>query len=172
MKQVIYRNCKKCSASFVIPSPNRKFCDDCMIVKTPVPSAICKTCGADFIKKGNRRHCVDCKPSREKSWTQCAKCSGPLGSSSKKRCSDCDRSHPKHKLQNGNCDICGKFGQLNRDHDHSCCEQRSFWDRCGKCERGLLCNSCNMFLGQINDSPETLQNAINYLTRNVMYARI
>ena len=47
-------------------------------------------------------------------------------------------------LQDGCCAICERKPSENRrlslDHDHSCCAgTRS----CGKCVRGLLCDSCN-----------------------------
>ncbi|QZE11763.1 nuclease [Streptomyces phage Karp] len=46
------------------------------------------------------------------------------------------------------------------DHDHSCCPTPR---ACGKCNRGLLCHSCNTLLGAAKDSPETLSRAIQYL---------
>jgi hypothetical protein len=46
------------------------------------------------------------------------------------------------------------------DHDHSCCPGRQ---TCGKCVRGLLCESCNHGLGQFKDSVEKLRGAADYL---------
>ena len=54
------------------------------------------------------------------------------------------------------CKICGieKNGKhLAVDHDH----------KTGKI-RGILCENCNRGLGMFKDSPELLQNAIQYLT--------
>lgn len=63
--------------------------------------------------------------------------------------------------QGGVCAVCKKESDpLVVDHDHSCCSQRK---TCGKCTRGLLCRSCNTFIGLAQDSPEILSNAIEYL---------
>lgn len=62
--------------------------------------------------------------------------------------------------QNGVCAICSKKPTrtyLSVDHDHKCC---SGIKTCGKCVRGLLCQSCNSFLGRVDDN---LITAINYL---------
>jgi hypothetical protein len=58
------------------------------------------------------------------------------------------------------CESCGfkwdpKIRRLNVDHDHIT----------GKI-RGILCNPCNVTLGQMNDSKERLQNLIDYLGRH------
>jgi hypothetical protein len=62
-------------------------------------------------------------------------------------------------VQEGKCDICGKHQNeikqpLNVDHDHETNEIR-----------GLLCSKCNRLLGDSNDSPETLLNAVKYLNK-------
>lgn len=67
----------------------------------------------------------------------------------------------------GGCAICGcqePRGDKNWhvDHDHSCC---SGVKTCGKCIRGILCGYCNRALGQFQDNPETLFNAMKYLWR-------
>jgi hypothetical protein len=71
--------------------------------------------------------------------------------------------------QNGVCAICGnpqsktsKYGFLDVDHDHSCCENSK---TCGKCIRGLLCRHCNMGLGCFKDNIELMQTAIEYLQK-------
>lgn len=51
--------------------------------------------------------------------------------------------------------------RLHIDHDHECC---SGIKTCGKCIRGLLCNSCNHILGLAADSPERLSGLVEYLT--------
>lgn len=74
-------------------------------------------------------------------------------------------------LQGGQCAICGSDdpdrlakGKQRKsfaiDHDHSCCPgSRS----CGQCVRGLLCHPCNQGIGSLNDDPERLRKAIDYL---------
>lgn len=66
--------------------------------------------------------------------------------------------------QNGVCRICLKAPGdrvLAVDHDHSCCPQSG--RSCGRCVRGLLCESCNMGLGQFRDDPQLLMRAVAYL---------
>jgi hypothetical protein len=51
--------------------------------------------------------------------------------------------------QGGGCAICGKQPQdgarrMAVDHDHACCPG---WKTCGECIRGILCVTCNMWLG-------------------------
>lgn len=48
------------------------------------------------------------------------------------------------------------------DHDHKCCPgSRS----CGKCVRGVLCRSCNLALGLVEDNIENLRGLIAYLEK-------
>jgi hypothetical protein len=60
--------------------------------------------------------------------------------------------------QGGICAICGRppkagrWGSLQVDHDHDTGEIR-----------GLLCFSCNAGLGQLGDSPESLERALCYV---------
>lgn len=63
--------------------------------------------------------------------------------------------------QNGVCAICllpertkrqGTLKRLCVDHDHSTGEVR-----------GLLCQRCNLAIGYLEDSPERLQRAVEYL---------
>ena len=61
--------------------------------------------------------------------------------------------------QNDGCGICGRSRsddgrRLAVDHCHDT----------GKI-RGLLCSSCNMALGMLNDDLELLKKAVDYLTR-------
>jgi len=56
----------------------------------------------------------------------------------------------KLKEQNNRCALCGSTQESHRkrmgvDHDHSCCPKRG----CGKCNRGILCPTCNYRIGQI-----------------------
>lgn len=65
--------------------------------------------------------------------------------------------------QEGKCKICDKRptgkgigGRLHVDHDH---ETGVY--------RGLLCNNCNLALGNLQDSSELLRKAADYLDRSV-----
>ena len=63
--------------------------------------------------------------------------------------------------QNGCCAICGRHqsdlkNKLGVDHNHET----------GKV-RGLLCNQCNLSLGNIKDDIKILYNMINYLKKEI-----
>lgn len=69
--------------------------------------------------------------------------------------------------QGGKCALCFQpFDQnikeleAHVDHDHSCCKVRP---TCGKCTRGLLCTNCNHGIGKLQDSPQILMRAANYV---------
>lgn len=67
----------------------------------------------------------------------------------------------KKVKQDKKCAICRQETDLLVvDHDHSCCSTRR---TCGKCNRGLLCRSCNTAIGLLKESEEILSNAIQYL---------
>lgn len=70
--------------------------------------------------------------------------------------------------QNECCAICGRhhteFARpLAIDHDHSCCPTAP---TCGKCNRGLLCGSCNAALHLVDRDPTWLQKALAYTEAN------
>jgi hypothetical protein len=69
-------------------------------------------------------------------------------------------------LAKGICEGCGTtepgFHGWAVDHDHACCPSDS---SCGRCVRGILCRSCNVTLGQVNDDPDRLRSLISYLER-------
>jgi hypothetical protein len=71
--------------------------------------------------------------------------------------------------QGGGCSICGGQSDVGRrlcvDHDHSCCPGLK---SCGKCVRGLLCNSCNRAIGLLGDDPERVRKVISYLTGQLL----
>ena len=64
----------------------------------------------------------------------------------------------------GKCWICNGDSNGNRrlsiDHDHSCCKEEY---SCGNCVRGLLCMSCNIMIGNLENGQVTLNNIENYL---------
>ncbi|WP_439428005.1 endonuclease domain-containing protein [Micromonospora sp. LA-10] len=64
-----------------------------------------------------------------------------------------DYQRPLH-AQGGVCAICGganwrndQPAPLSVDHDHVCCVGGK--RTCGRCVRGLLCSTCNGFLGEL-----------------------
>ena len=62
--------------------------------------------------------------------------------------------------QDGACAICKINEATDVDHDHRCCPGTI---SCGRCVRALLCRSCNTGIGKLNDSPELLREAANYI---------
>lgn len=68
-------------------------------------------------------------------------------------------------MARGRCDACGTTETGSEwswhvDHDHSCCPGPK---SCGKCVRGLLCHSCNVTLGMMQDKRERLLALVAYL---------
>ena len=58
------------------------------------------------------------------------------------------------KIQGGHCALCDTKPAENKrfqvDHDHACCPtDKTHRKTCGKCVRGLLCESCNTELGSL-----------------------
>lgn len=69
---------------------------------------------------------------------------------------DDEREIIKAKLQDGNCDICGKKFPVNKlhiDHDH---KTNHF--------RGVLCYNCNLMLGMASDNIDVLISSVTYLS--------
>jgi hypothetical protein len=71
--------------------------------------------------------------------------------------------------QFGICAICPETLELyarstHIDHDHSCCTAKT--RGCGKCVRGLLCQNCNLGLGNFRDNEDYLLKAVEYLRKN------
>lgn len=75
-----------------------------------------------------------------------------------------DRFDEILRSQGGGCAICGRgpdVVSLCIDHDHSCCSNTK--TSCGKCIRGILCDSHNRGIGLFNDNPDLLMAAVAYL---------
>lgn len=71
-----------------------------------------------------------------------------------------------HEAQGGVCALCSGVNEsgkrLHVDHDHRCCKGTP---TCGKCTRALLCASCNLALGRMNDDPDLLERGAAYIRR-------
>lgn len=62
------------------------------------------------------------------------------------------------------CEICGDTERLSIDHDQRCCPNSDTRSKtCGKCVRGILCNSCNLTLSYTKDDPNVLRAMLVYL---------
>lgn len=53
-----------------------------------------------------------------------------------------------NEMKKDGCQICGKNQEraMQVDHDHACCTGEGA--TCGKCVRGVVCNSCNQAIGK------------------------
>lgn len=71
--------------------------------------------------------------------------------------------------QGGVCATCGaepgskraNGKRLSVDHDHTCCPAKK---SCGECVRGLICDSCNIALGRVQDDIQILLRMVAYLS--------
>jgi hypothetical protein len=108
-----------------------------------------------------QKECKDCCRIRKNKWHQSE--SGKLSSANtklKRRFGiTLEQFNEMYISQNGKCLIC--------DATESALGHRLAVDHChitGKI-RGLLCKSCNVGIGHLNDSIETLKRAIKYLEK-------
>lgn len=149
----------------------------------------CITCGIykpwtefyTLVRAGVQGHMCDCKPCRRENvratrdiekrkavarrWRAANPekyQEGQIRQAAKKRGLDPDKVVRHFREHSGACDICGgrpqrgdgRTSRLCIDHDH----------RTGEF-RGLLCSSCNIGIGKLQDDPEILRSAIEYLVR-------
>lgn len=75
--------------------------------------------------------------------------------------------------QDGVCSICKTVPDGHRrnmvvDHDHKCCPEKK--KSCGKCIRGLICDTCNRAIGMLGDCPKILRSAAAYLESSPVFA--
>lgn len=68
------------------------------------------------------------------------------------------------EAQNGKCQICLRSMEKTGSKENCVAT-----DHCHKTKkiRGLLCNRCNVSIGRMNDDPDLLQRAVDYLRRYI-----
>lgn len=72
-----------------------------------------------------------------------------------------DQFNTMFAQQNYVCKLCKeKPNKICVDHDHKCCGGAQ---SCGKCVRGLLCYSCNIGIGNLQDNPILIRAAADYV---------
>jgi hypothetical protein len=129
------------------------------------PTARCKECvmssRRDY-RRDNRALIMEQRAARRNGHTPDQKRDGALWSNYRIRLSGVRDILAR---QGGGCAVCGRPEPGTQrwwhvDHDHSCCPGKR---ACGACIRGILCQRCNLLLGQAQDSIATLQSAIEYL---------
>lgn len=107
-------------------------------------------------KDGHVSRCKECTKKYTREWYR--NCAHKIRYRAVQLGLDPDEIEAYFNAHDGACEICGRQPrngyQLSIDHDHAT----------GKF-RGLLCNQCNTGLGQFQDSPGVLTNAIAYLRR-------
>lgn len=72
-----------------------------------------------------------------------------------------------YDAQGGRCYGCrratGASKALAIDHNHACTAGHPPKQGCRECVRGLLCSTCNRFIGHLRDSPEAFERFAQYL---------
>ena len=118
-------------------------------------------------RDGRRGTCKECRREYCRNWYSANRGRQRASDLKYKYGMTTDEYAAKLREQGGGCAVCGKTPEENGkdlavDHDHSCCPgERS----CGKCVRGLLCDTCNRGVGHFKDSTELLLAAVAYLRR-------
>ena len=102
----------------------------------------------------NRQNvCKECKNSKDRSrWLKNNKAKPAYY----KRVYDCTLEEYQARMEtSGTCECCGSTKKLCYDHDHKTMEFR-----------GVLCNMCNIAIGQLGDYMEDIENAYKYMQRH------
>lgn len=61
--------------------------------------------------------------------------------------------------QNFGCAVCGSDYKPCVDHDHKCCSGKR---SCGECARAILCHSCNVALGLMQENAARIRGLALY----------
>jgi hypothetical protein len=107
----------------------------------------------------------------------CSTCTGPIAHLvSRLKRHRVPHDMARRLLDNPGCEACGRDivtkvrdtttgkarAMLVVDHDHQCCPGGN---SCGLCVRGLVCESCNLAAGMIQDDPGRARSLAAYLDR-------
>jgi hypothetical protein len=126
----------------------------------------CKVCGvekniSDFYT--GRKDCKDCKNAAARQWRKdnpenVARHLVRMRERTKERRYGITQEQFNQMLlnQNSKCKICSNDFKSSKDTHIDHCHNTNK-------VRGLLCNNCNMALGQFNDNTDNMDNAIIYL---------
>jgi hypothetical protein len=121
----------------------------------------CHDCKSTFSPSHlNQKYCSECLPIRRQR---------QQANSLRKRLRNYNLSQEVFEdlweSQSGLCEICKSDLEsgFSIDHDHSCCPSTV---SCGTCVRGLLCMSCNVAIGLMQDNTTRFRRAIEYLERD------
>lgn len=176
-----YEQYGSCSNGCALPAANSKgWCTNCNKRGGP-PSK--RLLGA-AINNSNQRLCSRCKKifpleefNKSNHKNRCIECQfwvkrdGYL-----KRTYGIDTTTYEKMLEknNGGCYICGKTQKENGkylavDHDHLCCN--NYKVSCGKCIRGILCDTCNRAVGLLKDNAENAMAVAKYIKNNQPVSR-
>jgi Recombination endonuclease VII len=72
-----------------------------------------------------------------------------------------------YQYQDGRCYTCrranGRYKHLAVDHKHGICSWHPEDQSCRECWRGLICSTCNKFIGHCRDDVTMLYRFITYL---------
>ncbi len=122
--------------------------------KRPIVSKSCKICGEIYMPtSSNQRWCSICVPDKR-------------AGNRFIRYGISELKFQEILLSQGHlCPLCGielTRNNANVDHDHACCNGSK---TCGKCWRGLLCQSCNIGLHYV-EREDWLDKANIYLNRS------
>lgn len=127
----------------------------------------CPRCNQDksfeqFARKGDgyQSYCRSCNRDHKNQWIKDNRDKvrwNRLWSKYRLRQSDWDRMLED---QGGLCYLCRGQEPTCVDHDHRCCSGDV---SCGRCVRKLLCQSCNVLVGQLETRTHLLKEALEYV---------
>lgn len=151
MTKVVMKRCPKCEQTKPV---------DAFYFRNGKPRVYCKACCSDmsreYRKKNSDRLNAYCREWRKNPKNARAVKAGKYGLT-------LEEYDGRVAVQAGCCAICGDDAPLQVDHDHDCCDTEA--SSCGKCNRDLLCGSCNTGLARFKDDPDRLIAAAEYLRK-------